>query len=99
MQSNSHKVTLQPIETIESVQVLYERFMAAKSLTNVTLDASRIERITTPCIQLLLAFVRTVNQSKAQCAIVQPSAAFIAACSDLGIADEFKTLTIQEQAA
>ncbi len=52
--------------------------------------AEGVERLSTACIQALLVASRTAAESRQTFAIVGPSAAFVEACGDLGLADWLK---------
>lgn len=53
------------------------------------LDASAVERMSTPCAQVLLAAGRTAASSGASFKILNASAAFRTALADLGLQSEF----------
>lgn len=62
------------------------------SSATVVLDASTIERITTPCIQILLSANNSLKKSGGGLKIIGASDAFLAACRDLGLEKPFEAM-------
>jgi chemotaxis protein CheX len=56
----------------------------------VLVDASAVDRVSTPCIQVLLAAARSVELAGTSFRIDNASAALRAALADLGLQAEFK---------
>ena len=56
----------------------------------LVLDASAVERMSTPCAQVLLAAGRTADLAGFPLQIIDPSDVFLAALADLGLQAEFK---------
>jgi anti-anti-sigma regulatory factor len=56
----------------------------------VVLDASAVERMSTPCLQILLAKARAVSAQGGSFQIVAASPAFLTALTDIGVEPEFK---------
>ncbi len=52
--------------------------------------AEGVERVSTACLQALLAGARTAVEGHQNFAIVAPSAPFVEACDDLGLSDWLK---------
>ena len=51
----------------------------------VIVDASSVERLTTPCVQVLVAAARSLTERDQSLALKDPSEAFVSAFSDLGL--------------
>lgn len=68
---------------------LRERLTAMLSGNGVVLDMSAVERLSTPCIQVLLAAGRGAEAAKVSFQIVDASDAFRAAVADLGLETQF----------
>lgn len=51
----------------------------------LNLNAQRAERVSTACLQLLLATIRSCALQNIPCAIQSPSLALAGACHDLGL--------------
>lgn len=56
----------------------------------ILLDASGVERMSTPCVQVLLAAGRAAEVSRKSFKIVKASDVFRAAIADLGLQAEFR---------
>ncbi len=54
----------------------------------VQLDASSVNRITTPCVQILLSLAKSCGLAKVNFKLSSPSEAFTRAFSDLGLTNE-----------
>jgi len=68
---------------------LRERLGAMLSGDGVVLDMSAVERMSTPCMQVLLAVGRSAGATKVSFQIVDASDAFRGAVADLGLETEF----------
>lgn len=68
---------------------LRERLIAMLSGNAVVLDMSAVERMSTPCMQVLLAAGRSADAAKVSFQIVDASDAFRAAVADLGLETQF----------
>lgn len=55
----------------------------------IQIDASQVERMSTPCVQVLLSAAGSADAAKAQFRIVEASEAFRSAISELGLQSEF----------
>jgi chemotaxis protein CheX len=55
----------------------------------VVLDAGAVERMSTPCAQVLLAAARAAGSADASFRIINASAVFRTALADLGLVPEF----------
>ncbi len=56
----------------------------------LVLDAGAVERMSTPCAQVLLAAGRAADAAGARFQIINPSDVFRTALADLGLQQEFK---------
>jgi chemotaxis protein CheX len=66
-----------------------ERLVAMLSGSGVVLDMSSVDRMSTPCMQVLLAAGRSADAAKVPFQIVDASDAFRAAVADLGLETQF----------
>lgn len=64
-------------------ETLVEALAAAKPLR---IDAAAVERISTACIQILIAFVEAARQAEISVTFCRPSASFSSALDNLGLA-------------
>jgi anti-anti-sigma regulatory factor len=71
-------------------QDLRETMAAQLGDGSVLLDASAVERMSTPCVQVLLAVGRAADLAGSPFQIIDASDAFRAALADLGLQAEFK---------
>ena len=62
----------------------FEKF-AEKGLT---LDASSVNRVTTPCVQVILAVAQSCSMASVNFKIISPSEAFARAFDDLGLTNQ-----------
>jgi anti-anti-sigma regulatory factor len=92
LMAKAKKATMKPLPEsmdIASAQELFKTFTGyTKKPADITLDASKVERITTPAIQLILALAKTLEADKHSLSIASPSEQFVAAFEDLGLQDE-----------
>lgn len=72
---------------LTSLDELYEALRERSSLAEIIVDGSAVERITTPCLQLLAATAKGAAQGDAAFTLRQPSSALITAIQDLGLSD------------
>jgi anti-anti-sigma regulatory factor len=80
------RISLGPVFDIRAAGPLREALLKAlKRGKPVTVDAAQVERLSTPCIQVLLAAGKTAEAGGGRLALAQASDAFIAAFSDLGL--------------
>ena len=61
----------------------------------LTLDAGSVERLSTPCVQILLAAVTAMKAADVSCTLLRPSDAFIDSFNDLGLFPVLKQWTIE----
>ncbi len=86
----------QPLHRLPSVldltraQPLRDTLVALLGDGSLLLDASAVERMSTPCVQLLLAAARAADLAGSPFQILDASDVFQAALADLGLQGEFK---------
>lgn len=74
---------------LTAARELRERLVAMLGGDSVVLDMSAIERMSTPCMQVLLAAGRSADAAKVSFQIVDASDAFRTAVADLGLENQF----------
>jgi chemotaxis protein CheX len=80
------RITLGPVLDIRAAVALREGLQKAlKRGKPVIVDAAQVDRLSTPCIQVLLAAGKTAEGSGCRIVLAQASDAFVAAFSDLGL--------------
>lgn len=89
-QAGLSATTLSPVLDLANAQTLFESLKSIGDDQPVTLDASAVERMSTPCVQILLAKARAVTAQGSSFRIVSASPAFVTALSDIGLEPEFK---------
>lgn len=62
---------------------------------NLVLDASAVDTITTPCMQVIVAAGKSLEESGNALSILNSSPAFTAAIDDLGLTDLFDKWSTQ----
>jgi chemotaxis protein CheX len=75
---------------LTQAQNLRDAMMARLSDGQLVLDASAVERMSTPCVQVLLATGRAADLAGSVFQIVDASDVFRTALADLGLHAEFK---------
>ncbi len=63
--------------------------------TDLILDASAVDTITTPCMQVIVAAGKSLEDSGKALSILNSSPAFTAAINDLGLSDLFDKWSTQ----
>ena len=53
--------------------------------SDLVVDASSVERLTTPCVQILIAAARSLTEQGSGLVLKSPSEPFVSAFSDLGL--------------
>ena len=80
------RVTLGPVLDIRAAASLREGLQKAlKRGKPVIVDAAQVDRLSTPCIQVLLAAGKSAEGGAGRIILAQASDAFVAAFSDLGL--------------
>ena len=86
----------QPLNKLPSVldltgaQSLRDTLVGLLGDGSLLLDASAVERMSTPCAQVLLAAARAADLAGSPFQVFEASDVFQAALADLGLQDEFK---------
>ncbi|MDO9474660.1 MAG: STAS domain-containing protein [Caulobacter sp.] len=75
---------------LTGAQSLRDTLVALLGNGSVLLDASAVERMSTPCAQVLLAAARAADLAGSSFQLVSASDVFRAALADLGLQAEFK---------
>ena len=75
---------------ISSAAKLCDDIKAIYTSNNITLDAGKVDRITTPGIQILLAITTTAKSRGGLVTITKPSEIFQSIISDLGFSNQLK---------
>jgi len=79
-------VGLQPILDIRVADALKQTFLeAAEAGKPVTIDATMVERIFTPCIQVILAATEALEEKEVAFSFKAPTEAFVSAFDELGL--------------
>jgi anti-anti-sigma regulatory factor len=75
-----------------NIESIYKIFLSLskKKTKEVTLDASAVERLTTPAVQLLLSLAKTLHNTDMQFSILQPSVVFDEVFDDMGLSVELE---------
>jgi anti-anti-sigma regulatory factor len=81
--------TLPQVLDLTAANALRDNLAALLDGRTVVLDAAGVERMSTPCAQVLLAAGRTAGPGGAAFRILGASAVFRAALADLGLQAEF----------
>jgi chemotaxis protein CheX len=80
------RITLGPVLDIRAASPLRDGLQKAlKRGKPIVLDAAQVDRLSTPCIQVLLAAGKSVEATASRIVLSQASDAFVAAFSDLGL--------------
>ena len=80
------RITLGPVLDIRAASPLRDGLQKAlKRGKPLVLDAAQVDRLSTPCIQVLLAAGKSVEAAAGRIVLAQASDAFVAAFSDLGL--------------
>ena len=74
---------------LTAARELRERLVAMLSCNGIVLDMNAVDRMSTPCVQVLLAAGRSADAAKVSFQIVDASDAFRAAIADLGLETQF----------
>jgi len=76
---------------LTQAQGLRDGLAALMADGSLVLDAGAVERMSTPCIQVLLAAARTADAAHIRFSITNPSPAFRTALADLGLQADFSS--------
>lgn len=79
-------LALQPLLDIKAARPLKEMLLQALAKSEpLTLDASLVERVSTACIQVLLAFASAMAAAGVPFTLAQPSQPLVEAFANLGL--------------
>ncbi len=87
-QATAHALP-QMLDLTQAVQ-LRDEMIRLVNAGDVALDASGVERMSTPCVQILLAAGRGARAANRSFKITQASELFKTAIADLGLRNEFE---------
>ena len=80
------RITLGPVLDIRAASPLRDSLQKAlKRGKPIVLDAALVDRLSTPCVQVLLAAGKSAEAAAGRIVLEQASDAFVAAFSDLGL--------------
>lgn len=78
---------LHPILDLTKLEELYDGLRERVAAAEIILDGSAVERVTTPCLQLLAATAKAAMRGEGIFVLKTPSPALIAAIQDLGLGE------------
>ena len=84
-ETSSHALLLASILDLTTLEQLHDALRERSSLAEIIVDGSAVERVTTPCLQLLAATAKGATQGDAAFTLKNPSPALTAAIQDLGL--------------
>jgi len=86
LRNNEQCIVLKPITIINEIKLLHANLVKLSACDEtVTIDASKVEMIDTAAIQLLVAFVSTMNSKKVAVEWEKPSEGFLERVSMLNL--------------
>lgn len=89
--SSAEVLALPSVMDLLAAEPLRARLLAAITAhVPITLTAGDVERLSTPCAQVLLAAARSAKAAAVSLRIVGGSADFLGAVEDLGLSGEFE---------
>lgn len=80
---------LPPMLDLLQAPLLRDQLVRLQGAPGIVLDAGEVERVSTPCAQVLLAAGRAAQAAQRAFKITNPSEVFKAAIADLGLQAEF----------
>jgi chemotaxis protein CheX len=80
---------LRQVLDLTEARSLRDDLMALLQNGTIVLDAAAVERMSTPCVQVLLAAGQAADAANSQFQIVNASDCFQAAVADLGLQSQF----------
>ena len=94
---SSQEIVLAPVLDLSLADQLKEIFLTALAAGgDIRLDAGKVDRITTPCLQLFVAADRAVSENGGKLKIVQASEAVVTALRDIGLEDMYQKWSAEE---
>lgn len=86
MPKKEARIALDDVLDISSAQSLHAQVSEAfVNHSSIVLEASKVERMTTPAAQIILSLLQSSNAEKKACRIESGSEPFVQACRDLGL--------------
>ena len=73
---------------ISSAASFFDSVNAAYASGSITFDASKVDRITTPGVQILLSATKTAKENGGKASVLEPSESFKTIISDLGFSNQ-----------
>ncbi len=83
--ASSQALMLSAILDLTTIEELYEALRERGALAEIVLDGTAVERVTTPCLQLLAAAAKGAARGEAAFTLRNPSSALMTAIQDLGL--------------
>lgn len=94
--STEEKFILPDVLSLGAAELLRENFVQRLVVgSDLTIDASQVDAITTPCMQVIISAGNSFEEAGCQVTIEDPSPAFIQAFSDLGFNDFFEKWSVK----
>lgn len=94
--SSEEKFVLPNVLSLGAAEQLRENLVQRLVLgSDITIDASQVDAITTPCMQVIISAGNTFEDAGSQVTIEAPSPAFIEAFNDLGFNDIFEKWSVK----
>ena len=91
MTNESHNITMPSSMDIMAAEEIKQLLLEAiNNAANIVVDAAKVERLTTPCIQLLIAFDQELKNQNTTFKITNASDAFINALEDVGLDEKYQ---------
>ena len=94
---SSQKIELAPVLDLAYADKLKELLLTALAAGNdIWLDAGKVDRITTPCLQLFVAVARELSENGGSFKITQASEAVVTALKDIGLEEIYQKWSEEE---
>lgn len=84
------ELNLPPVMDLMAAPLLHEQILdrVKQGSGDLVLSAVAVERVTTPCVQVLLAAAKSLDEAGAQLKIIKPTEAFLDAMKVLGLEEQ-----------
>ena len=81
-----HTITLEAVCDISAAEALLDKAKEAfSSAGGLAFNGAKVERITTPCIQIILSACKAAKAQGSNCSVAEPSDPMRTAFADLGL--------------
>ncbi len=80
---------LNPVLSLAEARDLHDQLKTALGAKDITIDAGQVERMSTPCVQVLLAAGCAADAAGHRFRIANASESFLAALADFGLQSKF----------